>query len=103
MEEVFIYRKGNGGAFVSKSPAVLKRRGKLRIVNLTECDVEVTFPPGVLAPATGRIDAKKSKLFTVTGARGYYEYDVTLTCRGEGRRVVQRAEANSRPGAIIDP
>ena len=102
-DTIFIYRKGNGGAFVSKSPAVLKRGGKLRIVNLTECPAEVEFPGGVTDPDSATITAHDDKLFDVTGAKGYYEYDVTLACGREGNVIRQQVEANSRPGAIIDP
>ena len=99
-DSIFIYRKGNGGAFVSKSPAVVPSGGTFWMVNLTECKAEVTFPDKIVDPAEATLKANgAAQRFTVSGPKGYYEYDVELNC---DRQTTQHVEANSRPGVIID-
>ncbi|HXY39084.1 MAG TPA: hypothetical protein VEQ10_05410 [Vicinamibacteria bacterium] len=98
---IFVYRKGNGGAFVSESPAVVAQGGTIWVVNLTECPAEVEFPDRSFDPAEASLAPRGgAQQFTAVGAQGYHEYDVELDC---GKGVRQEVEGNSRPGAIIDP
>jgi hypothetical protein len=75
------------------------------MVNRTECQAEVSFSSAIVDPPKASLAPQGGEqvfLVVETAPPGYYEYDVVLTCRLEGREVQQHAEGASRPGVIID-
>lgn len=100
---VFVHRKGNGGAFVSPSPTVLRPGDQLVVRNFTGDSAKVVFPKGLMRPRTATIEPREAECFTALDAEpAYYEYDVQLDAGINLLQPTQHAEGNSRPGVIID-
>ena len=108
--KVWIYRKGNGGAYVfPPSPQLVKSGGNVTFQNLTTCMATVVFPEEGIVTLEGRpvssfdvepLPKGTAKTVTAVGPKGYYEYKVTLDCGDCGK---YDAWASSDPGVIIDP
>ena len=100
---IFIYRKGNGGAYVNPPTEVVKPGDSLRFWNLTECVSDVHFKDAnVVSQQDFEIAAGGSYDVTVVEKqRKYREYKVKLTCKDD--RPNQYAMGASDPGIIVDP
>lgn len=93
---IWIFRKGNGQAVVSPSPAILKAGGEVWVVNKTGNEANVVFSDEFMAPGTLCVPPGRSSSARAKGVSGYFEYDVYFDSRAN------YAEGGSRPGVIIE-
>jgi hypothetical protein len=95
---IWILRKGNGQAFVSPSPALLKEGCYVTVLNKTTDTASVSFPSGVIRPRAFSIRPGSSKKVEVLDTSGYFEYDVSF----KRANPPFYAEGGSKPGVIVE-
>lgn len=108
--KIFFYRKGNGGAYVHRSPETVRFKENIRFWNITGCKAKVMFTdkdivdknyfeidPGAYADVQVELD--------LTGKKPeYHRYHVDLVCtRSLATEESQYAEGGSDAGLIVDP
>ena len=100
--DIYIYE--DGGAFYTRPPVVAVEGGngkKLKVRNLTGRTITLTFPPGVVTPATITVRAhKKGQVDIDPAADGIYDYSVQVRLTST---IQAPALGNSWPKIIVDP